>query len=414
MLSLYRPEAVAHSRRRLTGEVLLAAPLASTLIGLVLAGVTLAATLFAGYATYARTATLSGWLIPDRGLIKAASPAAGLIQHVLVSEGEIVPKGQRLAEIALAAETKVGNSGEARERSLQQETAALRARKTATLARLQAEAEQTRTRIANLERELQESEAQVSFQRQRLKLAQTQASAAEQLASHGTLSSRDLEQRQSAVLAIELELSGLRRQVAGIQREISDAKARLAAIPIEIEAAQADAQAADASLKQRANDAEAHRAVFVIAPIGGRIAALPAASGQPVAAGAILAVMTPADGRLEAELLAPSKAIGFVREGQEVSLQLQAFPYQRFGALKGKVKSVSGTVIGPNEVSIPGLSLHEPVFRVRVSLAAEEIVAYGQHHALQPGMLLTAEVILDRQSLLRWLFDPLYAVSRKT
>jgi len=51
---------------------------------------------------------------------------------------------------------------------------------------------------------------------------------------------------------------------------------------------------------------------------------------------------------------------------------------------------------------------------VRVSLAAEEIVAYGQHHALQPGMLLTAEVILDRQSLLRWLFDPLYAVSRKT
>ena len=82
--------------------------------------------------------------------------------------------------------------------------------------------------------------------------------------------------------------------------------------------------------------------------------------------------------------------------------------------MAGKVKSVSGSVIGPSDVSIPGLSLHEPVFRVRVSLMAEEVAAYGQRHALQPGMLLNAEVVLDRQSLLRWLFDPLYAVSRKT
>ena len=148
--------------------------------------------------------------------------------------------------------------------------------------------------------------------------------------------------------------------------------------------------------------------------MGGRIAALPVSGGQPVSSGATLAVMTPVDGRLEGELLAPSRAIGFIREGQEVHLQLQAFPYQRFGTLKGKVKSVSGTVIGPSDVSIPGLSIHEPVFRVRVSLTAEEIMAYGQSHPLQPGMLLKAEVVLDRQNLLRWLFDPLYAVSRKS
>ena len=51
---------------------------------------------------------------------------------------------------------------------------------------------------------------------------------------------------------------------------------------------------------------------------------------------------------------------------------------------------------------------------MRVILPTAEIVAYGQSHALQPGMLLTAEVVLDRQNLIRWLFDPLYAVSRKT
>ncbi len=412
--SLFRPEAVAHSTRRLAGEVLLAAPLPAKLIGLVLAAIVLAAALFAGFATYARTASLSGWLIPDRGLIRAAAPATGLIQKVLVKEGEVVPEGQRIAMIALAAETEGGNAGEAHARGLHEETVALKARKAATIARLEAEAEQTRSRIANFEGELQQAEDQVAFQDRRLKLAQKQAAAAEQLAAKGTLSARDLEQRQSAVLSIELELSGLRRQGAAIQREIADGKARLAAIPIELEASKADSASAEANIEERTSDAESHHTVFVVAPMGGKIAALPFSTGQPVAAGATLAVMTPTGGRLEAELLAPSRAIGFIKEGQEVRIQLQAFPYQRFGTLAGTIKSVSGTVLGPADVSIPGLQIHEPVFRVRVSLASEEIVAYGQHHSLQPGMLLTAEVVLDRQSLLRWLFDPLYAVSRKT
>lgn len=412
--SLFRPEAVAHSTRRLQGEVLLAAPLPTQLIGIVLSAIVLAAALFAAFATYARTASLSGWLIPDQGLIRAAAPATGLIQKVLVKEGEVVPAGRRLAEIQLAAETEGGNAGEAHAKGLQEEAAALKARSAATIARLEAEAVQTRTRIVNFGGELKQAEAQIAFQDNRLKIAQKQAAAAEQLAAKGTLSARDLEQRQSAVLAINLECAGLRRQSAAIEREIADGKARLAAIPIEIEAAKADAASAEANIKERTSDAQSHHAVFVIAPMDGKIAALPFSTGQPVAAGATLAVMTPTDGKLEAELLAPSKAIGFIKEGQEVHLQLQAFPYERFGTLAGKVKSVSGTVLGPADVSIPGLQVHEPVFRVRVSLESEEVVAYGEHHSLQPGMLLMAEVVLDRQSLLRWLFDPLYAVGRKT
>ncbi len=414
MKSLFRPEAVDHSTRRLAGEVLLAAPLSAKFVGLTLAGIVLAAAAFAGLATYACTANLSGWLLPDQGLIRAAAPAGGYIQKLFVKEGDAVVKGQRLAEIALAAETEGGNAGETHARGLQQEMEALKARNAAAIARLNAETGQTRVRIANLGGELQQAQAQVALQERRLKLAQTQSRAAEELAARGTLSARDLEQRQSAALSIDLELAGLRRQVASIQREIADGNSRLTTIPIEIQAAQADLLSAEAGLKERISDAEARHAVFVLAPMGGRIAVLPVASGQPVAAGATLAVMTPEGGRLEAELLAPSRAIGFIQEGQDVQLQLHAFPYQRFGTLPGKVKTVSGTVLGPSDISIPGLTFHEPVFRVRVSLAAEEIVAYGRHQSLQPGMLLAAGIVLDRQSLLRWLFDPLYAVSRKS
>jgi membrane fusion protein len=121
-------------------------------------------------------------------------------------------------------------------------------------------------------------------------------------------------------------------------------------------------------------------------------------------------VIVPVDGKLEAELLAPSRAIGFIQPGQDVELSLQAFPYQRFGTIRGTIRTVSSTVISPNEIGFQGLRVDEPVFRIRVSLVRESIIAYGQNIPLQPGMLASAEIVFDRRSLLGWLFDPIYAV----
>ena len=356
---------------------------------------------------------VAGWLIPDLGLIRATAPSSGLLQVVLVKEGELVTRGQRLAEIGLAADTAEGNSGLARANGLRQEAVAQKARAAAALARLAAEIELTRTRIADYQRELEETRAQAELQQRRIKLADKQVSIAEPLVAKGLIAERELEQRRSAALASEQELAGLRRQIAGLERELAEGAGRLASIPIEIEAARADALSADAGLQQRVSEAEAHRAIVVLAPVAGRVAALPVANGQPVTAGMTLAVLTPVNGRLEAELLAPSHAIGFIRPGQDVRLQLQAFPFQRFGAVHGVIKTVSSTVLGPTEIAIPGLSIQEPVFRVRVSLASEAITAYGERHALQPGMLLNADIVLDRRSLLRWLLDPLYAVGAR-
>ena len=93
---------------------------------------------------------------------------------------------------------------------------------------------------------------------------------------------------------------------------------------------------------------------------------------------------------------------------------LQAFSYQRFGSVEGKIESVSKTVLAPTELSIPGVKIDEPVFRVRVTLAREEIRAYGESIPLQPGMLLSADIVFDRHSLIRWLFDPIFAVAGRS
>ena len=92
----------------------------------------------------------------------------------------------------------------------------------------------------------------------------------------------------------------------------------------------------------------------------------------------------------------------------------QAFPYQTFGTGRGTVSAVSRTVLAPNEVAIPGLTVQEPVFRIRVHLYTLSVKAYGRLMPLQPGMLLSADVVTEHRNLIQWLLDPLYAAGRRT
>jgi membrane fusion protein len=414
MSDLFRKEAISHATRRLSGTVVLATPLTVRLLGLFFGGIVLAAVLFACSATYARKATVTGWLIPDQGLIRATAVAAGSVQAVGVKEGALVESGARLAEIRIGGETTAGNAGEMVAQQLRAEAEAARKRARSRMERLDAETEQSRARLTKLRIELEQIERQAALQEQRLESARQELARSEGIAAKGLLTRRDLEARRQAALAAEQDLAGQRRQIAAIEREIADINARMAAIIIEKETTDAESRSAEASLEQRLIDAEARRVQLVLAPVAGRVAALPVAAGQPIAMGATVAVIVPQDSQLEAELLAPTRAVGFVRAGQEVALMLQAFPYQRFGTVKGTVRAMSNTVLGPTEISIPGLSIQEPVFRVRVALSSDLMHAYGETVPLQPGMLLTADIVFDRRSLVQWLFDPLFAVAGRS
>ena len=49
----------------------------------------------------------------------------------------------------------------------------------------------------------------------------------------------------------------------------------------------------------------------------------------------------------------------------------------------------------------------EPSYRVTVDLERQTVTAYGSEVPLRPEMTLKANIIVDRRSLLEWLFDPL-------
>jgi membrane fusion protein len=414
MSELFRREAVGHATRRLAGEVVLATPLSVKTLGLLLAGTLLAAAVFATQASYARKASVIGLLVPDQGMIRVTVQAGGMLQTVMVREGDTVARGARIAVMDSAAETQAGKVGDIMARGLESEAAAARARAQAALSRLAVELQQAGIRREKAVTELTQARLQLALQEQRAELSRKDLARIEELAQRGFSARREVETRRSASLLAEQDVAAQRRQVAAIEKDIAEIDARLASIPHEMTSAEAELQTASASIQQRTVDAEQRHSQFIVAPIGGRVAALPVSTGQALAANATVAVIIPEGSRLEAELLAPSKSIGFIKPGQEVQLSLQAFPFQRFGTVPGRIRTVSTTVLAPNEVVIQGLSITEPVYRIRVAMAREAVFAYGEAIPMQPGMLVSAEIVFDRRSLLQWLFDPIYAVSRRS
>lgn len=413
MSDLFRKEAVTHATRRLNGEVVLATPVSFRLIAALAVAVVVGAVLFVATASYARKETVVGWLTPDAGMIRLSARQGGVVEAMHIKEGDAVVVGQPVATLKLSSALEGGDAYAALLDSFAAQAQAAGSRAEAARSTLAAEQRQLTARRAALGRELAETRRRIALQRERVTLAQAEVERAETIAAQGFLPRRELDARRSAALGAEQALSELGSSALSFEREMGEVTARLSAVPIDLRAAEAEARAAGAGLDQQRTQTEAQSTYVVTATVAGRIVALPVQRGQTVAPGASLAVVTPQGSTLEAELYAPSRAAGFVREGQEVRLLYQAFPHQKFGTGAGTVTSVSRTVLAPAEVAIPGLQVQEPVFRVRVALARDSVSAYGETLPLQPGMLLSADVVIDRRSLLEWLLDPLYAAGRR-
>jgi membrane fusion protein len=349
---LFRKEAVTHATRRLAGEVVLASYVSSRLLAGLLVAVVLGGVAFAATASYARKETVVGWLTPQAGMIRLPARQGGIVSSVHVREGDRVQVGQPVATLALSSALESGDSFSALSRSLDAQGAAAGSRAAAAQAALAAEQRQLTDRRGALNRELAETRRNIELQEQRLALARVEVARAETIAAQGFLPRRELEARRSAELVVQQEASTLLSRALTYEREIGEVDARLAAIPIDIQAARADAAATRAGLDQQATQTEAQGRYVVVATVAGRVAALPVDAGQTVAPGAAVAVLTAGDSALEAELYAPSRAAGFVREGQEVRLLYQAFPHQKFGTGEGVVTSVSRTVLAPAEIAI--------------------------------------------------------------
>ena len=411
--TLFRIEALSHVGSSAHGVVLLARPLSYSILTLLF--ISIAATIISFFAlsSYTRKVDVQGVLIPSHGLIKVIPAQTGLISESRVKEGQLVQAGDVLFVLSSDRQTAgQGNANQtisallaARRDSLQREQTQLRLQDSQRL-------EAARHRAEDMTAEIRRIDDQAALQQRRIEIAKMTLKRYSDLAASNFVSPVQVQDKQAELLDQEQRLGELQRASAASARDLSTAQAEMRDLQVQIVRDQQASERSVSATEQDLTENEARRQILVQAPSAGTVTAITAEPGQTVTANQSLASILPAGYELEAELYAPSRAIGFLKSGMEVQLRYQAYSYQKFGQATGHVRDISRTALRPDELSLPGASAaNEPVYRVRVALDRQTVPTYGVDQPLRSGATLDGSIVLETRHLYEWVLEPLYTIT---
>jgi membrane fusion protein len=410
---LFRTEVERARRQRIEGSVLLALPRQHFLFSALIFGVALAIIIALSLGSYTRSVLVRGILETDVPAAKVVAIRAGVLNRLLVREGQLVKAGQPIATVVVDQSSQPALSPLTRSLdaiAIQRDDALQRANLAAETGA--AEQDSLRAQLQGIGGQLKQLEPQIATEQQ---LQGSLEQSFEQVRSSfdkGFVTRAEYDRRLQALTTARQQTQQLLSQRANLlaQRRQLVANLRRSASNSLSEVSSQHALASQ--LVQQAAEVESQRSYSIVAPISGRVTALQASEGSAVQPTVPILIVVPEGSRLHANLYAQTRAIGFVHEGQEVRLLYDAYPYQKFGSFAGRIRSVSRSVIDPRDVAAP-FKFDEPVYRIEVKPLAQAVDAFGQPHRLQSGMTLSASVVLDRRSLADWLLEPIRAVLRK-
>ena len=186
--------------------------------------------------------------------------------------------------------------------------------------------------------------------------------------------------KQAAARQAQLEKE---QKIQQLEMELNQAKSKIAETQTLL------AQAKN-KLKQR----------FIYAPVTGVISALNIHNtGEVVQPGETIAEVTPNHAPLVLEVSLPNREAGFVKTGMPVQVKFDAFPYQNYGVIPGKVVSISPDAKTDERLGV--------FYRVEVSLDRDSVKANNQTWKLKAGQTATAEIVIRQRSIADILLDPL-------
>ena len=414
---LFRDEALQARQGSWLGPVRLMRPLSLDLVTLGVLVVAVAVGVFLSLAHYTRKATVDGALAPDRGLIRLVPAEAATVIERRVTEGQVVHAGDTLFVLALErprlladAQADVRRSLSERQRSLQD---AARQQDGLTASQILA----LDRRLQTLEAERAQVDGELALQQQRLVLARQALSRLESLRNEKFISDAQVLAKQEELLGLQAQMQALERQRTALGRERAQLEGERRNLPLLARGAQGSIERDLAALTREAAEQDSERRLIVRAPQDGVLSAVLAEPGQSVAPSSALASLVPQGAVLQAQLYAPSSAVGFVKPGQAVRLRLEAFPYQKYGQLEGRVLQVSRTPLAAGELAAQPLAGAQParpgeaLFRITVALDDSPTGRWPQ--PLVAGMRLQADVLLERRRLIEWLFEPLFGLQHR-
>jgi membrane fusion protein len=405
--TLFRGEVLRRQGEAALGEPVQIVSLSQLILTAFLATILVTAVVYATLAAYSRKATAQGVVTSSPGVVRVLAPRLGTIVEVKVEEGASVTAGQLLFRV-VAEETGASGTGSdtAILAALTEQRSVLDEQIRNEQPRIAAEATRLDAQIRDLAGEIDQLENQRRLQSARAVEARGFHDQGVPFRAAGVVTANELHNRLQSALTEEQNLASLDERLEARRGELQQARLRLRALPLEAADRLARLRRDLTDNEQRIAETEGRRRYDVRASIAGRITNLQAQIGATVDPRIPQLSIVPEDIRFHVDLFVPARAIGFLRPGQPVRLRYDAFPFQRFGTYGGIVEAVASTMLAPKDVTGP-VAPHEPAYRVKVALARQSIDAFGREVALQPDMTLSADIILEKRSLLEWLFEPL-------
>jgi membrane fusion protein len=403
---LFRQEAIDAQREKFLGEATIARPVPFWVFTLVAAVVALLLISVALWGQYTRRERVEGYLALDTGAARVLIPDAGRVTELLIREGDEVNAGAPLAKVSYDRTTSAGAStSEVAAAEMQSRRLILEKEQAQWRDLGLQQVEQIRRRAKDLEGELGQIDRELKLYETRVKSAREQAERYKSLAGEKFVSDVASKQKQDEVTDQEIKLQALRRQRSQVERDLGAAKMEEPSIALRSRTQVEQVARQISELQEGMANVEARRETVIRAPMAGVVTNIAVNRGQSIAADSPLATVLPRGSGLHVELLVPTRAIGFISKGQEVVLRYEAFPFERFGQYRGVVADIGRNVWTPGD-RIGPLNAKEPVYRVDVSLERQAVTALGQEFPLRPGMLVNADLMLERRTILEWIFEP--------
>lgn len=409
--ALFRAEAIGDRARLGMGEILLNHPPTHWLWTLCAAALIAGVIAFVVLGEYTRKEHVSGQLVLSHQSVKQYAPSVGTIVERLVQDGAAIRQGDPLFRITV--DRVIQGRGDVQAailRGIESRRSDLLIEQQ-LLQRILSEEESTlRQRIASLREQLERLDGEIGSQQRRLGLNAENLARTRQLAAQEIVSAVELQDKEQEHLNLQGQLDALRRNRAALQQELGNGESDLRNAPLKARSQISALDRGVRELDQQAVDTESRRELVVVALTDGVVTGLLVDVGQQVSQSSPLLSILPRGATLEAQLNVPTRAIGFLQPGGQVLLRYQAFPYQKFGQHVGRIRSIARTTFSPTDLQLLG-EAKEQYYRVLVTLAEQQVLAYGQRVPLHDGMQLEADLAVDTRRLYEWVLEPLYTLS---
>jgi len=381
-----------------------------------------------------------GKLVPN-ARVKVVQPAiTGVVRRILVEDGQRVAAGALLMELdptqAEADSGKAHGAKMAAALAMARSQALLAAQKQNQPPQLAPVAEATETGLRDAQRfaegsfrEYQDKVAKSQaalVQREaeldgtlhdidRLKatspLARQQASDYKALVEEKFVAKDDYLTKEQNALQQEHDLAAKISHAAELRAAIIGQRADIASITSQFRREQLDAldkagQQFDQNRDDETKATTRQRLMSLTAPVDGTVQqlAMHTVGGVVTAAQSLMEIVP--DDALEVEVNVENKDVGFVKPEQEAIVKIDAFPYTRYGYLKGTVRSVSNDAVQDKKQGL--------TFVARVRLATGRMRINDQWIALTPGMAVSAEIKTGGRSVAAYFLDPLVQTAQES